>query len=130
MTLRRPTKNTIAGSWLYNLILWIISMIGWLKFWPAAIQMLLGRIPIPPPSCANRVKTAARDAARFHNRAVSIPSLLLVIAAAFPMHAQTPAKHAKKRSAKTTAAAKNKDTAPPAKKNVAAPPAVVAGEKQ
>jgi soluble lytic murein transglycosylase len=92
--------------------------------------MLLGRIPIPPPSCANRVKTAARDAARFHNRAVSIPSLLLVIAAAFPMHAQTPAKHAKKRSAKTTAAAKNKDTAPPAKKNVAAPPAVVAGEKQ
>jgi soluble lytic murein transglycosylase len=92
--------------------------------------MRLGRIRIPPRSCANRVKTAARDAARFHNRAVSIALLLLVIAAAFSTHAQTPAQRAKKRSAKTSAAAKNKDTATPGNRNVAAPPPAVAGEKQ
>jgi len=76
------------------------------------------------------VREAARDAAHIHNRAVSIPFLSLAIAAAFSLHAQTPAQHAKKRSAKTSAASKNKDTAPPARKNVAVPPAAVVGEKQ
>gem|GEM_PF-388343 len=88
------------------------------------------RIPIPPRFCAISAKTAAREGACFHFRAISVTLLLLVIAAAFPMHAQTPARRPKKPSTKTSASRPHKSTTPSVKKNVVAAPAVLAGEKQ
>src|SRR5271165_3955546 len=122
MTLRRLTKNTIAVSRLYNLIQWIISMTGWLRSWRVVIRKRLVRILIPPPSCASSVKEATREAAGFHNRAISVLWILLVMAATLPARAQTAAAPAKKPSAKATSAANNKKTPAPAKKHVAAAP--------
>ena len=100
-----------------------------------AIQKRWVRIPIPPRFCAISAKTAAGEGACFHFRAISITPIsiivtLLVIAAAFPMHAQTPARRTKKPSTKTSAGAPHKSTTASVKKNVVAPPAAVAGEKQ
>ena len=100
-----------------------------------AIQKRWVRIPIPPRFCAISAKTAAGEGACFHFRAISITHIsiivtLLVIAAAFPIHAQTPARRTKKLSTKTSAGAPNKSTTASIKKNVVAPPAAVAGEKQ
>src|SRR5712664_2396365 len=135
MTLRRPIKNTIAGSRLYNPIQWIISMTGWWRSWPVAIQKRWVRIPTPPRFCVISAKTAAGEGACFHFRAISITPIsiivtLLVIAAAFPMHAQTPARRTKKSSTKTSASAPHKSSTASVKKNVVAPPAAVAGETQ
>ena len=100
-----------------------------------AIQKRWVRIPIPPRFCAISAKTAAGEGACFHFRAISITPIsiivtLLVIAAAFPMHAQTPARRTKKPSTKTSAGAPHKSPTASVKKNVVAPPAAVAGEKQ
>jgi soluble lytic murein transglycosylase len=95
-----------------------------------AIQKRWVRIPIPPRFCAISAKTAAREGACFHFHAISVTLLLLVIAAAFPMHAQTPARRPKKPSTKTSASTSHKSTTASVKKNVVAAPAVVAGEKQ
>ncbi len=100
-----------------------------------AIQKRWVRIPIPPRFCAISAKTAAGEGACFHFRAISITPIsiivtLLVIAAAFPMHAQTPARRTKKSSTKTSASAPHKSSTASVKKNVVAPPAAVAGEKQ
>ena len=100
-----------------------------------AIQKRWVRIPIPPRFCAISAKTAAGEGACFHFRAISITPIsiivtLLVIAAAFPMHAQTPARRTKKSSTKTSAGAPHKSSTASVKKNVVAPPAAVAGEKQ
>ncbi len=99
-----------------------------------AIQKRWVRIPIPPRFCAIRARTAAGEGACFPFRAISITPIsiivtLLVIAAGFPMHAQTPAGRAKKPSTKTSASAPHKSTSTSVKKN-AAPPAAAAGEKQ
>jgi len=98
-----------------------------------AIQKRWVRIPIPPRFCAISAKTAAGEGACFHFRAISITHIsiiviLLVIAAAFPMHAQTPAKRMKKPSTKTSASAPHKSTTASVKKNAVAAPAAVAGE--
>src|SRR5260370_11641920 len=130
MTLRRPTKNTIAGFRPFNLIRWIISMTGCLRSWPVSIQKRLVRILIPPRSCATSAKTAAGEAAAFRFRAILIPLTLLMIGAAFPMHAQTPAKGTKRHSKKASPTAPNKNTAGWAEKYAVAAPAEVAGEKQ
>ena len=100
-----------------------------------AIQKRWVRIPIPPRFCAISAKTAAGEGACFHFRAISITPIsiivtLLVIAAAFPMHAQTPARRTKKSSTKTSAGAPHKSSTASVKKNVVAPPAAVAGETQ
>jgi soluble lytic murein transglycosylase len=100
-----------------------------------AIQKRLGRIPIPPRFCAISTRTAAAKGAWFHFRAISITPVsiivsLLVIAAAFPMHAQTPARRTKKPSTKTSARAPHKGATASPKKNAEATPAAVAGEKQ
>ncbi len=95
-----------------------------------AIQKRLVRILIPPRSCATSAKTAAGEAAAFRFRAILIPLTLLMIGAAFPMHAQTPAKGTKRHSKKASPTAPNKNTAGWAEKNAVAAPAEVAGEKQ
>jgi soluble lytic murein transglycosylase len=100
-----------------------------------AIQKRLGRIPIPPRFCAISAQTAAGEGACFHFRAISITPIsiiviLLAIAAAFPMHAQTPARRTKKHSTKTSAGAPHKSAAASGKKNADAAPAAIAGENQ
>jgi soluble lytic murein transglycosylase len=55
---------------------------------------------------------------------------LLVIAAAFPMHAQTPARRSKKPSTKASAGGPQKSATASVKKNAEATPSAVAGEKQ
>jgi len=95
-----------------------------------AIPKRLVRILIPPRSCATSAKTAVGEAAAFRFRAISMTLILLAISAAFPIHAQTPVKHAKRHSAKASPSALNKGNAAPSKKNVAASSAAVAGEKQ
>src|SRR5258707_14827295 len=140
MTLKRLTKNTIAGSRPYNLIPSIIFMTGWLKSWPEAIRKRLGHILTPRRSCATSARTATAKCASSHSRAISIatPSsilhsiafILLVIAATCPAHAQSHAKRAKKPPAKTSSAAPNKKTTTSTKKGGPSTPAAIAGEKQ
>src|SRR5258706_6308613 len=139
MTLKRLTKNTIAGSRPYNLIPSIIFMTGWLKSWPEAIRKRLAHILTPRRSCATSARTAAKGACS-HPRAISIapPSsilrsiafILLVIAVACPARAQSHAKRAKKPPAKASSSAPNKKTTTSTKKGLATTPAAVAGEKQ
>src|SRR5882672_1806861 len=140
MTLKRLTKNTIAGSRPYNLIPSIIFMTGWLKSWPEAIRKRLVHILTPRRSCATSRKTATAKGACFHSRATSITTsssilhsiafILLVIAAACPAHAQTHAKRAKKPPAKAPSSAPNKKATTSTKKSIPSTPAAVAGEKQ
>jgi soluble lytic murein transglycosylase len=92
-----------------------------------ATQKRLVSILIPPRSCAISAKTAAGEAACFRIRAIAIPLTLLMVAVAFPMHAQTSARRAKKPAAQASPAAPAKKTTTPATKNAAAVPA--AGDK-
>src|SRR5258707_8793910 len=140
MTLKRLTKNTIAGSRPYNLIRSIIFMTGLLKSWPEAIRKRLVHILTPRRSCATSRKTATAKGACFHSRATSITTsssilhsiafILLVIAAACPAHAQTHAKRAKKPPAKAPSSAPNKKATTSTTKSIPSTPAAVAGEKQ
>src|SRR6266853_4867866 len=140
MTLKRLTKNTIAGSRPYNLIRSIIFMTGWLKSWPEAIRKRLVHILTPRRSCATSRTTATAKGACFHSRATSITTsssilhsiafILLVIAAACPAHAQTHAKRAKKPPAKAPSSAPNKKATTSTTKSIPSTPAAVAGEKQ
>jgi soluble lytic murein transglycosylase len=93
-----------------------------------ATQKRLVSILIPPRSCALSAKTAAGEAACFRIRAIAIPLTLLMLAVAFPMHAQTSARRAKKPATNASPTAPAKKTTTPAKKNAAAVPA--AGDKQ
>src|SRR5579864_456095 len=139
MTLKRLTKNTIAGFRQFNLTQWIISMIGWLKSWPEAIPKRWARIPIPLQPCVTNARMAAADGAGFHSRAASsaatasIPAWiilgLLAIAAVCPASAQTQAKRAKKPSTKSSSAA-TKRTRSSTRKSRPNPPPASPGEKQ
>ncbi len=59
MTLRRLTKNTIAGSNPSSLIQWTTFTTGWWKYWAAEIRKRLASILTRLPSCAGSAKALA-----------------------------------------------------------------------
>src|SRR3984957_14502215 len=101
MTLKRLTKNTIAGSKRFTLIPSTTSMTGWWKSWAAEIRKRLANILTPLPSCAGSAKALAGKSVCFHIRAVAVilALLLFVVPRA---RAQTPAKSAKKSAARSS----------------------------
>src|SRR5271155_139422 len=112
MTLKRLTKNTIAGSNPSSPIQWITFMTGWWKYWPAEIRKRLASILTPLPSCAGSANALAGKSGCFQLLA-GAAALAMFLFCALSARAQTPANPAKKPAAKSSAssAAAKKPTA-------------------